>query len=270
MSRPPGPTKHNPFSPVVPARTPGLLGFNDAADPNCAAAPGDTPGSLGVNDAAALLPNSPGGILLAQAGGPLPRPKAKAGSDVEMYPPGESPTFDKLKEEVKNLGITRLIAPGSSLKSRDADYDPVSNTLRISREGYENYLNYKKREDLRRYIVHELSHAKQHKTLLQDAKDPEARKRLLRKQALSMSEDEYVKFRWNNELQAERTAWEVNGESIDSFEKSRRGKGFPADFLKEITDTRVREFTEQTKAAYETDFRVAYRRMLSESQSAQP
>jgi hypothetical protein len=39
---------------LVPARTPGPLGVNDAADPNVRAAPGDTPGALGINDAAAL------------------------------------------------------------------------------------------------------------------------------------------------------------------------------------------------------------------------
>jgi hypothetical protein len=39
---------------LVPARTPGPLGVNDAADPNARAAPGDTPGALGINDAAAL------------------------------------------------------------------------------------------------------------------------------------------------------------------------------------------------------------------------
>jgi hypothetical protein len=37
-------------------------------------------------------------------------------------------------------------------------------------------------------------HARQHKALLQNAHDPETRKRLLAKQALSMSEDQYVKF----------------------------------------------------------------------------
>src|SRR5262249_52042648 len=39
---------------LVPARTPGPLGVNDAADPNARATPGDTPGALGINDAAAL------------------------------------------------------------------------------------------------------------------------------------------------------------------------------------------------------------------------
>ena len=52
-SRPPVPPKHDPSSPVVPPRTPGPLGRNDAADPNIAAAPGDTPRPLGVYDAVA-------------------------------------------------------------------------------------------------------------------------------------------------------------------------------------------------------------------------
>ena len=37
-------------SPVLPARTPGSLGYNDAGDPNVTALLGDTPGSVGSND----------------------------------------------------------------------------------------------------------------------------------------------------------------------------------------------------------------------------
>jgi len=55
MSRKPGPTRTDPFSPALPDRTPGPLGCRDAADPNCLAHWGDTPGSLGVNDHAAML-----------------------------------------------------------------------------------------------------------------------------------------------------------------------------------------------------------------------
>lgn len=52
--RRPGPTNHNPFSLLNPSRTPGPLGCNDAADPNCLTVRGDTPGSLGINDDAAF------------------------------------------------------------------------------------------------------------------------------------------------------------------------------------------------------------------------
>ncbi|HEU0177523.1 MAG TPA: hypothetical protein VFV58_24945 [Blastocatellia bacterium] len=49
-SRTPGPTRHDPFSKRVTARTPGPLGRNDAADPNALALLGDTSSSLGVKD----------------------------------------------------------------------------------------------------------------------------------------------------------------------------------------------------------------------------
>ncbi len=52
MSRPPGPTKSDPFSLSFPPRTPGSLGCRDAGDPNCDTELGDTPGPLGVNDCA--------------------------------------------------------------------------------------------------------------------------------------------------------------------------------------------------------------------------
>ena len=54
-SRIPGPICHDPFSKYPPARTPGPLGSNDAADPNMPAGVGDTPGSLGVNDHGELI-----------------------------------------------------------------------------------------------------------------------------------------------------------------------------------------------------------------------
>jgi hypothetical protein len=41
------------FQGTLPPRTPGPLGYLDAADPGVAAVPGDTPGSLGVGDHAA-------------------------------------------------------------------------------------------------------------------------------------------------------------------------------------------------------------------------
>jgi hypothetical protein len=55
MSRLPGPERYDPASPLTPARTPGTLGINDAADPGAHARLGDTPGSLGINDGAARL-----------------------------------------------------------------------------------------------------------------------------------------------------------------------------------------------------------------------
>jgi hypothetical protein len=70
-----------------------------------------------------------------------------------------------------------------------AAYDPVSNTLWVSKESYANYFKNKERDELRRSILHELTHARQHKALLQGVKVPEDRKRLIRKEALSMTEE---------------------------------------------------------------------------------
>ena len=53
MASKPGPVSHDPFSPLLPAQTPGTLGVRDRADPNANAQPGNTPGSTGINDAAA-------------------------------------------------------------------------------------------------------------------------------------------------------------------------------------------------------------------------
>lgn len=58
MSSIPGPTRHDATTGVLPARTPGPLGINDAADPNCASQIGDTPGPLGINDHAAQPANT--------------------------------------------------------------------------------------------------------------------------------------------------------------------------------------------------------------------
>lgn len=57
-SRHPGPTQHDLFLMCAPARTPGPLGVNDAADPNTFALDGDSPGSLGVNDHAEWVAGS--------------------------------------------------------------------------------------------------------------------------------------------------------------------------------------------------------------------
>lgn len=52
MSRKPGPESLDPTMRWCPARTPGPLGRNDAADPGVSAFPGDTPGLLGHDDGA--------------------------------------------------------------------------------------------------------------------------------------------------------------------------------------------------------------------------
>jgi hypothetical protein len=180
-----------------------------------------------------------------------------------MYAPGESPAFDKLREDVEGLGISYAMTAEKFLNSR-ADYDAVTNTLRISRESYENYRINVERAELRRDIVHELSHARQYKTLLDGARGAQARRQRLVQQARSMSEEEFVRFRWSNELEAERTAWEVHNQAVASFEKGRSTTGFSPAFLKRIADKRLEDFSDN-KAAYEREFRTDYRSMVLES-----
>src|SRR5579862_2468579 len=55
MSRLPGSDNYDPFAILLPARTPGPLGRNDAGDPDVKAQLGDTPGTLGINDGAGKI-----------------------------------------------------------------------------------------------------------------------------------------------------------------------------------------------------------------------
>ncbi len=191
-----------------------------------------------------------------------PGPSGKLSMGVEMYGPGESPTFDSLQQEVAGLGIqfkkTRTIRAGTL-----AQYSADGNILLISEDAYQQYLKGSGKEELRRNITHELVHARQHKKLLQNIEDPKSRLRLLAKEALKMSQEEFVNAKWKQELEAEKTAWEAHTESIANFAKS-RGQPFPPGFLKEIVDLRVQEFADQTKAAYEKDFRALYQRLQQE------
>jgi hypothetical protein len=86
----PGPENTDPFSSMLPPRTPGSLGKSDAADPNARAHRGPTPGSLGLNDGAAHVAYGGGGggglagmvlNLLLTASNPQP-----AKGDADDYP----------------------------------------------------------------------------------------------------------------------------------------------------------------------------------------
>jgi hypothetical protein len=71
MSRIAGPSGKNPFGRAP--RTPGVLGINDAADPNQPKGLlGDTPGTLGVNDHAE-------GIAEGRVAKPKPRASKSRG-----------------------------------------------------------------------------------------------------------------------------------------------------------------------------------------------
>jgi hypothetical protein len=71
-SRNPGPISHDPFSVFVPARTPGSLGVNDAADPDAYATPGDTPVPVGMNNLPVLRAGNMGVQAQAAQGNSSP------------------------------------------------------------------------------------------------------------------------------------------------------------------------------------------------------
>ena len=197
-------------------------------------------------------------------------PAKASGGGVEMYKPGESPTFDKLSQDVADLGIRYV--KGNLPKALAAEYIAEDNILAISHDEYLGYLRAAagKREELRRSITHELAHARQYKDLLKGVSDSKARLRLLAEQALKMSEDDFVAFAWNNELDAERTAWIVDVESIDFFGRNRGDKPYPPGFLKQIVDQRVNEFADQAQSFYENRKRALYRALKQESKPSNP
>lgn len=68
MSRIPGPLRHDPLSEAISSRTPGPLGYCDAADPYCDADIGDTPGTLGRNDYSQWLADAGNTIVPVRKG----------------------------------------------------------------------------------------------------------------------------------------------------------------------------------------------------------
>jgi hypothetical protein len=196
-------------------------------------------------------------------------PSGKTSAGVDMYQEGESPTFDRLQIDISGMGIQ--FKKSSKLPSGTlAQYSPETNTVTVSEAAYQLSLGGEGKNELRRSITHELAHVRQHKSLLQNVSDPEARLRLLANEALKMSQVAFVSYSWQKELDAERTAWEVHNESINTFAKSQHGSTFSPDFLKSITDQRVSEFAEQSKASYDKDFNAIYLRLQKQFGSSRP
>lgn len=192
-------------------------------------------------------------------------PSKKQSHPVSLYDEGESSTFDNLQSEIRSLGIGYKIGVPTKLKNKlDACYDPVHNEVRITREGYEKYQKGDK-EQLRMSIVHELVHARQYKGLLEHEKDPNRRKQLIDKEVLSQKEEEYVKTMWRRELEAEKIAQQVSIESVNTFEKAHHGHGFSSNEVQTVLNLKLQDFTEETNASYESDFRAAYRETVGKA-----
>jgi hypothetical protein len=235
-----------------------------------APAPGPTSGPFfaGMLMQMALAAAPDAGVSVA-APRVSPAPSGRTFAGVDMYQEGESPTFDKLQQDIAGMGIHW--EKSSNLPSNNlAQYSPETNTVTISEAAYHLSLGGAGKDELRRCITHELAHARQHKNLVQNASDPQARLRLLADEALKMSQDAFVSYRWQRELEAERTAWEVDNESVNSFTKSQHKSPFSPDFLKTIADQRVNEFATQTKASYEKDFNALYQRLKKQFGTSRP
>jgi hypothetical protein len=117
MSRRPGPVNHDPFSPLLPSRTPGPLGTNDAAAPNSKAHLGDTPGPLGVEDGVAHRLAGGGGspvammllkLVMAATSetGPIkdPIPKSIAVTQFNFASVDKRDLHKKIEEIARSLG----------------------------------------------------------------------------------------------------------------------------------------------------------------------
>ncbi len=188
------------------------------------------------------------------------RPLAEYSS--RFFTKSESPTFNKVFEQAIKLQVR--IAPDPQPGSRDlASYDPLNNVMWIPKSELQKASN---TEEFKRTITHELVHALQYRAELQATKDPKMRQQKMEQQASSLTEDEYIDMKWKRELQAEKIAWTAYHEAINEFAKSRPGGGFPSSFLKEITDTRVREFAEQNRDAYRQKFKQAYRKLTRKTE----
>jgi hypothetical protein len=191
-------------------------------------------------------------------------PEKKQSHPVSLYDEGESSIFDKLQGEIASLGIRYKIGVPTDLKNKlDAYYDPVNNEIRITREGYNKYRK-GEREQLRISIVHELVHARQYKELLGRENDPNRRKQLIEKEVLSQKEEEYVKAMWGRELEAETIAQQVSIESLNAYEKA-HGRSFSTNEVQTVLDAKLQNFTDETKASYESDSRAVYRELAGKA-----
>jgi RHS repeat-associated protein len=112
-------------------------------------------------------------------------------------------------------------------------------------------------------LAHEFAHVLQSKHIMDKYESRGERATEMRRETveriLQSTEDEYVQHVLAGEEQAERTAQTVRVELLDAFSKKRGEEGFPADFLKEVVEERVKQFMEQNAASYKADAQKAYR-----------
>ena len=114
-SRPNGPTNAGVPSDLPPAKTPGLSGINDAADPNRTTKLGDTQGPLGVNDHAdTTLPDANGRGQQAPA-------KAADGTPVSAGADGKMPALTCPAPLAKRTDSGKIDVDWAFIREREGD-----------------------------------------------------------------------------------------------------------------------------------------------------
>ncbi len=91
--------------------------------------------------------------------------------------------------------------------------------------------------------------------------------RLIKKNVLSLSEQEFVAKRLQKEEIAERVSWTIDFELLNTLNVSREGKPFPDEMKKEIVTIRVNEFLSQSKEKYIKQAMSRYQKYRSESKT---
>lgn len=245
---------------IVPARTPGTLGVNDAGDPGKKALPGDTPGPVGTSgDAASHLPGMKHAHTISGRTGSGAEKRYKGYRILDkselFFNPKESPTFARVFNQAIALQVQ--ITPFDEMKATDAAYyDPLQNAIFISPDEFKK----PKAKKTHLSTAHELYHAIQYKDLLKGARTLSERKRLIEQRMLTMAEDEFVRHESQREQQAEAFAWACDGEVLDYFDRKQKGgRGFPKNFQQEIVRERVKEYWSQVGKIYMEKARKRYR-----------
>lgn len=160
-----------------------------------------------------------------------------------FFKPKESPTFAAAFRKAQALGVKLM--PAKIDGGNAAMYDPVKNVIYISGKDFKHPTG-----STRRSTAHELYHALQSESVLRKGNTNQQREKLIEQHILSMSERDYIDYAWKKELAAEKFAWQCDVEATQHFSKATRGAGFPNNFLKQVVQTRLNEYSKSQKSKY--------------------